>query len=121
MNHFAYSRKDVVLKLNEENQPIPILDEDELPIPNQFEKVEALRKDVMNLDCVIRAFRKDPDTLIVLLNDGHESTEKMPVLINPKRGPVEGNIKEEKTRVWLQSEIILTGDDIESFYAALGV
>ena len=121
MNHFAYSRKDVVLKLNEENQPIPILDENKLPLPNQFEKTEVSRVDTMNLDCVIRSYRKTDTELIVLLNDGHEATEKVPMLINPKRGPVEGNIREEKSRVWLQSEIIISDGDIERFYVALGV
>ena len=121
MNNFAYNRRDVILKLDEQNNPIPILDENQVAIPNQFEKTEIVRRDVMNLDFFIRAYRKTDDHLIILLNDGHEATEKVPVLINPKKGPVEGNIKEEKNRVWLQSEIILTGDDIERFYSALGI
>ena len=121
MSHFLYSRKDFILTKNAEGQPIPILDEEGKPLPNQFEKTEILRQDTMNLNKVIRSYRKSDEELIVLLDDGHETTEKVPELINPKKGPVMGNIREVKNTMWVQSEILLLGQDIENFYNAIRV
>lgn len=120
MSHFKYSRVTKVAKKDENGSAIPILDEKGLPT-NQVETEEKVFQDTMNLDMVIRSYRASEEKLIVLLKDGHETTEKTPVLINPKKPPVESNIREEKVRMWVQSEILLYGEDINRFFEALGV
>lgn len=120
MSHFAYAREQKVYRKDEQGNQIPILNEEGKPT-GEFETDTKIYTDTFNIDMVIRSFRADEEKLIVLLKDGHETTESTPELINPKKAPIMGNIREVKSRVWVQSEIVLKGDDIFKFHKALGV
>jgi len=129
---FFFKREATVKKLDEQGSPIPLTQKvkkeidgvetevDEV-IPGKFETEVKIYEDNFNLSKVIRSHTVSEGQLIVLLDDGHEETQKTPVLKNPaKKGPITKNdIIEEKSRVWVQSEIMLTGDDVPAYYAAL--
>lgn len=69
--------------------------------------------DCFNPDCVIRAFWKDKDTFVILLNDGHEQAEdrQKPLFKNGK--PAGYEVKRE--RDWFYSQIVLSVTDAERF------
>lgn len=69
--------------------------------------------DSFNLDCVIRSYQVDADTLFVLLNDGHEESRVVDGPVNSKQEP-------RRERQWIASQIILQGQDIVNFRRALG-
>lgn len=127
--HFFYSREAQVKKLDETGKPqlltVEVTQEDGTVVkefvPGKFEMETVLLEDHFNLDKVIRTHMMSKDEVIVLLDDGHEVTEKVPVLKNPnKKGPIsKGDVIEEKQRIWVQSEIVLKGADVEAYYAAL--
>lgn len=128
MKSFKYSRKTTVLKKDEEGKPIPkikeLLDHEgnriQEPIPGQFETEDKWLEDRINLDYYIRTHALEDGRVIVLLDDGHEVTEKVPSLKNKNGRPVPGNIIEEKQRQWVQSEILIAKpEEIEKLYQVL--
>jgi len=121
MKAFKYKREVTVAKKGEDGQPIPRLDEHGNVMEGLYEIEKTIAYDVINLDLVVRSYQMAEDQVLVLLNDGHEVTEKQRALKNAKRPPTIDNIIEVKERVYVQSEILLTGEDIERFYSALEV
>lgn len=129
---FFFKREATVKKLDKEGNPIPLkvmvkrevegeeVDVEEV-VPNKFETEVKVYEDNFNLSKVIRSHTVKEGQVVVLLDDGHEETQKTPVLKNPsKKGPItKSDIVEEKSRVWVQSEILLTGDDVSRYYTAL--
>ncbi len=129
---FRYSRKKLVLKKDAEGNPIPLIEKlithkedgtetvEEKVIPGRFETEEKWATDYINLGLFIRTHELENGNIIVLLQDGHEVTEKVPVLKNPKKPATRDNISEEKQRQWVQSEILLEKEeDIEKLYQML--
>lgn len=126
---FKYSRKKVVNKKDSEGKLIPVLQpviENGItvrmdPVPGKFETEELWRTDYINLGKMIRTHEMDDGSVIVLLDDGHDETQKVPVsLKNPKKGPVEGNIVSEKQTHWVQSEILIQKpEDVQRLYNSL--
>ena len=129
--HFFFTRKAQEQKLDEAGNPIPLTrkvpgvnpgdPETEEVVPNKFVTEEVTYKDSFNVSKVIRTHTVKKGQIVVLLDDGHEETQKTPVLKNPnKKGPItKADITEEKNRVYLQSEILLIGEEAESFYKLL--
>src|SRR5690242_3167019 len=123
---FTYSRKQQVKKLDENNNPIPVMREtgklDETgkqivePISGQFEMEEITLKDGFNLNNILRVVGIDENKAIVVLNDGHEEVKRVQALINPAKPPVKNNIKEIKEAQWMVSEIPLSGEDLQRLY-----
>jgi hypothetical protein len=76
--------------------------------------------DSFDMNLVIRTY-DDGDKLIVLLNDGHEEAEEVPLM--EKGIPVMkgGKMVTKRERQWKQSHIFLTGNDIEAFRKAAGL
>jgi len=127
---FEYSRRKQVIKKDKDGKSIPILEKTDKvdeqgneikePIPGKFEMEEKIFKDKLNVEKIIRCHELDNGNVIVLLDDGHEVTEKVPIgLKNPKKGMVAGNFIEEKQRQWVQSEILIEKDEVKAFYALL--
>lgn len=79
-----------------------------------FTRTEGDRKfrDSFNINKVIRSVQTDDNTLIVLLDDLHERVKEVPN-INTKSNKVTGVRKQVEV---FQSEIYLSGEDIERFY-----
>ena len=126
--HFIYTRIDKVYKKDAEGKAIPKMETVELEdgtkedrqIPNQFEIEEIEVKDSFNIDYIIRTHSINKDKIIVLLDDGHEITEKTPVLRNPKKPAISSNITETKERVWVQSEISITKpEEIKRYFEVI--
>lgn len=69
-------------------------------------------RDSFNINKVIRSVQTDDNTLVVLLDDLHERVQYITIK-NPKNGKVEGTRKQPEM---FQSEIYLSGEDIERFY-----
>lgn len=105
MGHFIYTR--TVTK----NLPHPD------DTSNIVKEVTSF-KESFNLSKVIRSVMRDTQTLIVLLDDGHEESIE---IIPEERDPKTGKVKKEgvKKRLFLASEIELTGDDIDRFFEAI--
>lgn len=115
MAHFFYTRTETVRKLDEKGNPIPTKED-----PKKFETEEKKFKDSFNLKKVIRTHALSETQIVVLLDDGHDVTEKVPTLKNPKMPPTTpGNIIHEKKTSWVQSEILVEGDEIELLHKAL--
>ena len=131
MVQFFYDREEKVRKLDETGLPIPITrkipgvnegdPEIDEPVPGQFEIETKIRRDSFNIDAVIRSHMVNDDHVIVLLNDGHETTEKVPILKNKLKPATPNNIIEEKQRMWVQSEIHLKGKDVKRYYSRYDV
>jgi hypothetical protein len=68
--------------------------------------------DSFNLNKVIRSMQVDDNKVILVLDDLHERSEPTPD-IDPKTGKVKGQKRERNT---YQTEITLTGNDIERFH-----
>jgi len=66
-------------------------------------------QDCFNIDCVVRGVWADPETFVVLLNDGHEATQ----IVQPKRHNKEGKVIQEevKQRNYVISEILIDRED----------
>lgn len=75
-------------------------------------------KESFNLDKVIRSVMRDTETLIVLLDDGHEESIE---IVPEDRDPKTMKLKREgvKKRLFLASEIELKGEDIDRFFDAI--
>lgn len=129
---FFFTRKVTVKKVDDKGNPIPVTisvekevdgvkTQVEEPIPGQFVTEEKLVTDSFNLQKVVRTHTLEDERVVALLDDGHEETQKNPTLKNPnKRGPItKADIIEEKTRVWVQSEIVILKEEAEEFYEAL--
>lgn len=122
---FKYSRKREVVKKYANGDPIPLVvkkeDGTEEVIPGKFETEFVWKTDTINLDMLIRTHELDDSRVIVLLNDGHEESQKVPVgLKNAKKGMTPNNINYEKQITWVQSEITLEKkEDIERLYKVL--
>lgn len=126
---FKYTRRKNVTKKDEKGQAIPetvtITLEDgstkEENVPGKFKTEEKSFTDYLNLTKVIRTHALENGNVIVLLDDGHEETQKVPQLKNPnKKGPVTKNdVVEVKERQWVQSEILIEGDEVFALYEAL--
>ena len=69
-------------------------------------------RDSFNINKVIRSVQVDDNTLIVLLDDLHERVKEVPN-INTHSNKVTGIRKQVEV---FQSEIYLSGEDIERFY-----
>lgn len=115
--HFLFTRSETKNKLDEKGQPVFILDENGEPTKD-VEKITTSLEDSFNVSRVIRTHRLNATTAVILLDDGHEVTEKVPVLKNPnKKGPItQADVTQAKERVWVQSEITLSGDDCDRWY-----
>lgn len=79
-----------------------------------FTRTEGDRKfrDSFNINKVIRSVQTDDNTLIVLLDDLHERVKEVPN-ISLKKDKITGIRKQVEV---FQSEIYLSGEDIERFY-----
>lgn len=120
MGHFKYSREVEVVKKDEKGNKVPLIVEG-VPVEGKFEKEKVIVNDTLNTDEVLRSVAYDEDSILVILKDGHEESQVQPKLKNPKHGPIASNIIENRQRVWVQSEIILKGKDVERFYNSIGV
>ena len=69
-------------------------------------------RDSFNINKVIRSVQTDNDTLVVLLDDLHERVKEVPN-ISFKKDKITGIRKQVEV---FQSEIYLSGEDIERFY-----
>lgn len=126
MSNFEYSYKREIPKKDENGKLIPLMREvkkddgtiEKVPDPRKFETEQKWFTDFINLDLFIRTYTNDDGTIIVLLHDGHEVTQKTPTIKGmTKKGP---EIVEEKSRVWLQSEIYIEKpEEIEALKALL--
>lgn len=129
LKHFFYTRKETVKKLDENGKPIPLTrkvpgeegkPDVEEPIPGKFVTEVVEYTDSFNTDLVIRTHRVDENKAIVLLSDGHESTETIDYkLKNPKGARVPTNMEPVRGRVWIQSEIVVEGKELEKLYEVL--
>ena len=90
-NQFFYKRKE------------PIQDTD----PVEFKEFT----DSINVNKIIRSVRMDENTLVILLDDMHERTKEVPN-INVKTNKMIGTKKQTEV---FQTEVYLTGEDIERF------
>ena len=79
-----------------------------------FTRIEGDKtfRDSFNMNKVIRTVQIDDNTLIVLLDDLHERVKEVPN-INTHSNKVTGVRKQVEV---FQSEIYLSGEDIERFY-----
>lgn len=125
---FKYSRKKRVYKKDVDGNHIPLLrtvakedgTTEQVVVPNQFETEEVWATDYINLSLFIRTHELDNGNIIVLLDDGHEVTEVVPTLKNPKKPYSPSNVTETKQRNWVQSEILLEKpEEIERLYNLL--
>lgn len=124
MSVFKYSRKKTVNKVDENGKVIPLktVNEEgvEEVVPGKFETREIWLEDYFNLDLLIRTHALENGNVIVLLNDGHEISERVPVLKNKRRPPTPDNISEERIRQWVQSELLIEKpEDVQRLYEAL--
>jgi len=118
--HFFYTREVQVVKKDEQGNAIPLKDEKGEVVKGKFETEPAYREDSFNLSKVIRTHMVDDTHVIVLLDDGHEVTEKTPELKNPSKPAHPQNIIEVKSRVWVQSEISIKGEEaVQRLFEAL--
>lgn len=67
--------------------------------------------DSINVNKVIRSVKMDENTLVILLDDMHERTKEVPN-INVKTNKMIGTKKQTEV---FQTEVYLTGEDIERF------
>lgn len=63
--------------------------------------------DSFNVNCVVRTFTMPDDTVLVLLNDGHDQPVEKQVM-NDK-----GKISVQRVRDYVQSEIIISAEDAQ--------
>ncbi len=79
-----------------------------------FTRIEGDKtfRDSFNMNKVIRTVQVDDNTIIVLLDDLHERVKEVPN-VNTKSNKVTGIRKQVEV---FQSEIYLSGEDIERFY-----
>ena len=96
-NQFFYTRKEMITTPQENGEML---------------SEEKTFTDSINVNKIIRSVRIDNDNLIVLLDDMHERTKEVPN-INLKTNKVIGTKKQ--TEIY-QTEVYLTGEDIERFY-----
>jgi hypothetical protein len=126
MSSFEYSYRREVPKRDENGKLIPLMRDvkkedgtiEKIAHPGKFEMQEKWFTDFMNLDLYIRTYTNDDDSIIVLLRDGHEVTQKTPTIKGmTKKGP---EIVEQKERVWMQSEILIEKpEEVEKLRQAL--
>lgn len=116
---FFYTREVQVTKKDDAGQPIPLKDDKGEVVPGKFETVTEERIDSFQISKVIRTHMINPEHVVVLLDDGHETTEKTPELKNPNKPAHPTNIIEVKNRVWVQSEISVKGKEVAELYDAL--
>ena len=120
---FFFHRETKVRKLDDKGNPVPLTTkvkktvdgvETEVTevVPGKFETETVMVEDNFNLNKVIRSHTIKPGTVVVLLDDGHEEAQDIPVM----KGK---NIEKTRQRNWVQSEIQLTGEDVPNYYAAL--
>jgi len=120
---FFFNRETTVKKEDEKGNPIPLkvkvkkLEgnrevEVEEVVPGKFETEKVTVKDNFNISKVIRSHTVKPGHVVVLLDDGHEEAQDIPV----QKGR---NIEMTRQRNWVQSEISLKGDDVTRYYEAL--
>lgn len=113
MLHFIYTRK--VRKQVPATLPSNISESDSISAVSQYQEVEF--KESFNLEKVVRSVMRDVETLVVLLDDGHEeSIELQPEQRNDKGKIVKESIKK---RLFFASEIELKGNDITRFFEAI--
>ena len=74
-------------------------------------------RDSFNINKVIRSVQVDDNTLIVLLDDLHERVKEVPN-ISLKKDKITGIRKQVEV---FQSEIYLSGEDVERFYEQTGL
>lgn len=120
LKHFIYHRKEKRNKLDEHGNPIPLLDEQGNPAG--FEQEDLVLTDHFDMTRVIRTHSLSPTQCIVLLDDGHEITESVPKLrpgVKKDRGIKPGDIIEKDVVRWVQSEILLEGDDVRRYFDRL--
>ena len=120
MGHFKYQREVEIVKKDKEGNKIPLVVEG-VPVEGKFEKETVNVTDTFNTDEVLRSVAYDENSILVILKDGHEESQIQPKLKNPKHGPIASNIIENRQRVWVQSEILLKGTDVDRFYKNIGV
>lgn len=127
MAFFFYTREAEETKKDEQGKPIPITmpvkqadgTTIDVPVDGKFEKEKVLKTDVLNIKNIIRVHMINNNHVVVLLNDGHETTEKTPQLRNPKKPATPDNIMEVKERIWVQSEISIKGEEVMKLYSVL--
>lgn len=115
MAHFIYTRKEWITRKDEKGKPIPVMSDTEpgkpqAAVPGVFEKEEKSFRDSFNLKNVVRSFSLDEDSILVLLDDGHEEVEILPAY---KKN------NEQRKRVWVTSQINLIGEDVNRFFEAI--
>lgn len=99
-NQFFYTRKEVKPAPKESTEDV------------QFDTFI----DSFNLDEVLRSVQATDGTLLVALKDGHEESRQtgyQPQTTTQKKAGVPGD--PIKARIWVQSRIILEGEDIARF------
>lgn len=72
--------------------------------------IKETRRDSFNPELVIRSYEHQKGKLLILLADGHEETQEIPV--TNKSGKITGY---QKQRNWMQSEIYLNEEDTKRY------
>jgi len=122
MNSFSYQRESIVYKKDAGGNKIPAMQEivdeqgvaSKVPIPGKFETESVWVEDYFNLDNYVRAVTIENGSVVVMLNDGHEESREVPTLKNDKKPANLANIKMERQRQYVCSEILVSKpEDIE--------
>lgn len=107
MNQFFYTR---TIKMDIPNPDYIEPKEGEEASTSKTIKKEEVLMDSFNINKVLRSVEMEKGKLTVLLDDIHRRVEAVP--IHNKRGQITGQKNQEVT---YQSEIYLTGEDVDKF------
>lgn len=126
MKSFSYQRESIVYKKDENGNKIPLYETVEEGsstrtdgkidkiIPGKFETESVWVEDYFNLENYVRAVTIENGSIVVMLNDGHEESREIPTLKNDKKPASLANIKMERQRQYVCSEIVISKpEDIE--------
>jgi hypothetical protein len=122
MRSFSYQRESIIFKKDEKGVKIPltaeVTDENGVAtkqvVPGKFETESVWVEDYFNLENYVRAVTIENGSIVIMLNDGHEESREVPILKNDKKPASLANIKMERQRQYVCSEIVISKpEDIE--------
>ena len=126
MRSFSYQRESILYKKDEKGNKIPVIETIVDPsstrtdgtidrvVPGKFETESVWVEDYINLENYVRAVTIENGSIVIMLNDGHEESREVPTLKNDKKPASMANIKMERQRQYVCSEIVISKpEDIE--------
>lgn len=116
LKFFSYTKTKQEVKTNEKGEVIYKLDGEGNPIKTEPELLETHVTDWFNLNLIIRVWSIEKDHAIVLLNDGHEESQVIPVLKKDKKPNADSF---QRQRKYIQTEIELKGEDVKRLHTVL--